>query len=251
MEAVNLGLFMISACVFATLLEHPRSELHMWIESAFTRRVLMGIAMGLTAIGIIHTPFGKRSGAHMNPALTLTYWSLGKIEPLDAGAYVLFQFVGGIVGVLAAWLLIGEPLAHSAVNFIVTVPGPQGVEAAALAEAAISFGLMLAVLVLSNSRSLSRLTPLAAGTLLALYITFEAPVSGMSMNPARTLGSAVVAVDYSWIWIYFLAPPAGMFLAGQVYRFSRGLGAILCVKLHHDNPQPCIFCGKPRERQFS
>ena len=79
MEAACLGLFMISACVFVTLLEHPMSPVHRAIPSATLRRVLVGIAMGLTAVGLIYSPWGQRSGAHMNPSLTLTYLRLRKI----------------------------------------------------------------------------------------------------------------------------------------------------------------------------
>src|SRR5947209_10287552 len=70
-EAAGLGLFMLSACTFGVLLEHPMSPVSAWIESPMARRALIGIAMGLTAIGIVYSPWGKRSGAHLNPALTL------------------------------------------------------------------------------------------------------------------------------------------------------------------------------------
>lgn len=77
-EASTLGLFMISACTFCLLLEHPDSLLRQQLEAPLARRVLMGVAMGLTAIAIIYSPWGKRSGAHMNPAVTLTFLRLGK-----------------------------------------------------------------------------------------------------------------------------------------------------------------------------
>ena len=161
------------------------------------RRALMGLAMGLTAIGIIYSPWGQRSGAHMNPAVTLTFLSLGKIAPWDALFYVLFQFLGGIAGVLLASVLIGPPLQHSAVNYVVTAPGPAGPRVAFVAEFVISMLMMSTVLWVSNSRRLSRFTPLFAGTLVATFITFEAPLSGMSMNPARTFGSAFPAGEWT------------------------------------------------------
>src|SRR5262245_48992547 len=209
MEAGNLGMFMISACVFGTLLEHPDSVLHRAIEDPLARRALMGIIMGLTAIGIICSPFGRRSGAHMNPAVTLTYFTLGRIARLDAGYYLLFQFIGGVAGVALARLLIGPPLGHSAVNYVVTEPGPTGLAAAFGAEFAISFLMMLVLLFVSNSSALTRWTPVVGGLLVAAYITFEAPISGMSINPARTFGSALIAGDWNALWIYFLAPPLG------------------------------------------
>ena len=80
MEAAGLGLFMLSACLFTVLLEHPGSAAHQALPDPLLRRALIGVAMGLTAVAIIYSPFGKRSGAHLNPSVTFTFWRLGKIE---------------------------------------------------------------------------------------------------------------------------------------------------------------------------
>src|SRR5437879_6484479 len=107
MEAAGLGAFMISACAFGVLLEHPTSPLRAAIASDDLRRVLMGTAMGLTAVGIVYSPWGRRSGAHVNPCLTLTFYRLGKIAPIDALFYVLAQFAGGAAGVWIASRMLG------------------------------------------------------------------------------------------------------------------------------------------------
>lgn len=109
------------------------------------------------------------------------------------------------------------------------------------AEALISFGLMLTVLIVSNDRKLNRYTALFAGSLVATYITFEAPISGMSMNPARSLGSALPGDVWDALWICFIAPPLGMLAAAEVYVRSRSRQHVLCCKLHHDNDTRCIF----------
>src|SRR5437762_2485345 len=192
-EAACLALFMVSATVFTTLLRHPQSPIAGWAAGPLVQRVPMGVAMGLTLGAIVYSPLGRRSGAHMNPALTLTFLRLGKISVFDAAAYVVAQFAGGALGIVAAtWLLAGLP-ADPSVNFVATVPGPQGAAVAFLAEAAISFGMMLLVLTVSNASRLMRWTGACAGVLVAAYITIEAPLSGTSMNPARTLGPAVLA----------------------------------------------------------
>lgn len=199
------------------------------------------MAMGTTAVAIITSPFGRRSGAHFNPAVTLTFLRLGKIERTDAAYYVLFQFAGGIAGVYLSWLFLGDLLADSAVNFVVTVPGRYGVGAAFVAEVVISFLIMTTILFTSNSARLARLTPVIAGAMVALYISVESPVSGMSMNPARTFASAIVAGNWTSWWIYFTAPPIAMLAASELFVRTRGLNNVLCAKLDHSGPSRCIF----------
>jgi aquaporin Z len=250
-EAAGLGFFMLSACAFGALLEHPGSPLRQAIGDPFARRVLMGLAMGLTAITIIYSPWGQRSGAHINPAVTLVFLRLGKIERRDALGYVVFQFIGAIVGTWLAALWLGGALEHRAVNYVTTMPGAAGAGAAFIAEVFITFILMTAVLQVSNRLRWARYTGLLAGALVAGYISFEAPLSGMSMNPARTFGSAFVAQSWRALWIYFTAPPLGMLLAAEVYLRRQGARGVLCAKLHHHNNERCIFkcnfdrCGAP------
>jgi aquaporin Z len=241
MEATELGLFMFSACAFTVLLYHPSSPLAQAIHDGVLRRLSMGVAMGSTAIAIVFSPLGKRSGAHFNPSVTWTFFRLGKIDACDAAFYTLFQFAGGIAGVVLASLTLGKLLAHQSVNYAVTLPGSHGPGVAFFAEIFISFVLMSVVLTVSNTKRLGRWTGMFAGALVAIYITLESPISGMSMNPARTFSSAVGAQIWMSLWIYFVAPPAGMLLAAEVYQWLSAGAAISCAKLHHDNNQRCIF----------
>ncbi|WP_404788085.1 MIP/aquaporin family protein [Altericista sp. CCNU0014] len=248
MEAAGLGLFMISAAVFTTLLEHPGSPIHQAIALPLLRRFLIGVAMGLTAIAIVYSPWGKQSGAHLNPAFTLTFFRLGKVKPWDAFYYIWFQFFGGLIGLLLAGGILRGAIADPSVNYIVTAPGAGGVGVAFLAELAISFGMMLMVLFVSNNPSRGRYTGLFAGALIATYITLEAPLSGMSMNPARTTASAILARNFTALWVYFIAPLVGMLLASEVYVRWKGRNAVRCAKLHHENNKRCIFrCGYRRQ----
>src|SRR4030095_13173689 len=118
MEAAELGIFMVSACSVVALLEYPGSPLHQFQLNPMLRRLLTGIAMGLTAICIVYSPWGKQSGAHFNPFFTLTFFRLGKIGAADAFFYILFQFAGGLAGVLLSLWLVGSPVRHPSVNYV-------------------------------------------------------------------------------------------------------------------------------------
>lgn len=245
MEAAELGLFMISACSFSILLDYPNSPVHQAIPDPFVRRLLTGVAMGLTAIAIIYSPWGKQSGAHFNPSVTLTFWRLGKIKRYDAIFYIIAQFFGGIAGVLLSAIVFGNLLANPAVNYVATLPGTTGPIVAFVAEVVIAFILMTVILRVSNNPRIASWTGLCAGAMVATYITFEAPLSGMSMNAARTFGSTFFAQTWAVLWIYFTAPLLGMLVAAQVYVTRESPAAVVCAKLHHQNSKRCIFCGKP------
>jgi aquaporin Z len=244
-EAACLGLFMISAFTFGTILEYPASPIHQVLANPTLRRLLMGLAMGSTAIAIIYSPWGKQSGAHINPSTTLTFFRLGKVANWDALFYVVSQFIGGTLGALIASKLLSTWAAHPSVNFVVTAPGPAGALVAFAAEVAITFVLMTVILHVSNNSKLHKLTGLCAGVLVAIYITVEAPISGMSMNPARTFASALAGNSWTALWVYFTAPLIGMLCAAEVYVRGHKNPTIGCAKLHHENDKRCIFCGKP------
>jgi aquaporin Z len=252
MEAFGLGTVMICAATFTTMLNHPASPLYGAIVDPLLRRLLIGVAMGLTVIALIYSPWGKQSGAHFNPVVTLTFLRLGKVKRGDALFYILFQFLGGLAGLFLAVGILKGAIADPSVNYIVTMPGAGGVGVAFFAELAISFGMMLMVLMVSNHPSRGQYTGLFAGGLIAIYITLEAPLSGMSMNPARSLASAIPAQHWNDIWLYFTAPLLGMMLAAEIYVRWKGRGAIYCAKLHHHNNKRCIFrCGYRQQGMVS
>lgn len=216
-EAWALGMFMVSACFFTILLEHPGSPIHQALPPAGFRRFLMGLAMGATAVLLIYSPWGKRSGAHINPAVTLAFLQLGRISPANAAGYIAAQFIGGTLGVFLFQWATPQLIQAATVNYAVTIPGMGGAGIALAAEFLMSFFLFLGVLLCSNSKY-AAYTGWLAGLLLVLYITFEAPYSGMSINPARTVASALPAKLWTAWWVYFLAPVSGMMLAGFLYR---------------------------------
>jgi aquaporin Z len=248
-EAIELALFMLSACAFTIFLFDPAWPAFHLFPKTIIRRVLMGIAMGITAVLIILSPMGKRSGAHFNPAMTVTYWRLGKIRLWDAVFYIFFQFIGGVLGVAVAATIFSTALSRPAVNYVVTGPGRYGTAAAFLAELFMATVLMTVVLLLSNRVHLAIYVSYSVGILIALYTFLFAPVSGFSINPARAAGSAFFADVWTGAWLYFVAPLLGMFSAAEVYKRINGRNRVLCAKLHPDPALPCPFvCHFPGHR---
>lgn len=238
-EAWGLGTFMVSAGVFATLLYANNSPLS--FPHPLLRDVVMGLGMGLTAMGIIYSPWGKRSGAHINPAVTLTFFRLKKIAAWDAFFYVVSQFIGAWLGVVLVAIALGLPFKSPPVNYVVTVPGQWGWFAALVTEFLIAFILMTMVLWVSNIQRLAKLTGFFSGILVTLYVIFSAPISGFGMNPARTFGSALPAQTWTAIWIYYFAPPLAMLLAAELYqRISQVRTSSICSKLCPNGEKPCI-----------
>ncbi len=253
MEAACLGLFMMSASFFGTILGAEASPLHQWMQSALMRDVVMGFFMGLTATLIIYSPMGRLSGAHMNPAVTFTFFGLRKIKWIDALYYSLFQLLGGVVAVYLMQVLLGSHFTDRPVNFVITAPGKYGEWGAFLVEVLIAFCMMAMVLITSNHRTLSKYTGIISGCFVAAYVVLTGPISGFGMNPARTLASAIPANQYPSLWIYMTAPFLGMFAAAMLYNFFNG--HVHCAKVDHQGWYECIFnCGyckhQPMEEQM-
>jgi aquaporin Z len=239
MEAAEVGLYLFLTCIFAGLLLYPASPIRQFVGSTVGLRALMGLAVGATVIAIVISPWGKQSGGHFNPALTLAFYRLGKMHLPDALFYFVAQFSGAIGGVCIARYLL--PVGRPAIRYAVTAPGSRGSAVAFIGELTISFVLMSTILISSNRESLTCYTPYLVGLLYAIFITLEAPLSGMSMNPARSFGPALHVSYWHAIWLYFTAPTLGMLIAAEVFLRARDGAPPFCAKLHHANNKRCIF----------
>ena len=217
-EAWALGTFMVVASLVVIVVEHPALPVREVIASPLLRRAIIGSCMGLTAVCLIYSPWGKRSGAHLNPAVTLAQWRLNRITTTNMVFYILAQFIGGALGVALVHGLLPAYMSHPAVNHVATMPGKTGIWVALACEFGMAFCLLTMVLALSNAKRFAAYTGYFVGVVVAFYITFEAPFSGMSINPARTVSSALLAHVWTAVWIYFVGPIAGMTLAGWLYR---------------------------------
>ena len=221
-EAAGLAVFVTCSGLLTLALEHPDSPLHQWLMAQGAgptlRRVPLGVGMGLVIVILTYNPWGKRSGAHINPAITLAFWQLGRIRRADALWYGLAQLAGGVSTTVLLKALLMPYYAHPSFHFGTTRPGPDGAGIAFIVEFVISFGLMLVLLLALRSARFKKAAGWLVGALLVVYVIWESPYSGMSLNPFRSLASAVAAGELDHIWVYLLAPPAAMWLAARLFQ---------------------------------
>jgi aquaporin Z len=220
-EALGLAIFMISACFFGATLEGEHGFLRHFFPDGFTRMLIMGLMMGLTALFIFYSPFTAPSGSHINPAVTLVFLRLGKIGFPDALFYIIFQFIGGTLAVFVMAFILGNSLTDKPVYYVATVPGKYGIVWAAASEFITAFFMITMVLFTSENKKLKNYTRMIAGGLVCIYVIFGGPVSGFGMNPARTFSSALPSRIYTGFWIYMIVPVAGMLSAAEVFNIYR------------------------------
>ena len=207
------------------------------------RLLLTGTIFAGGATLVVYSRLGQRSGAHINPAVTLAFWTLKKIPTRDALAYMLAQFLGATAAILALTLVAGSWM-HS-VQLGITSPG-QGYTTleAFLAEIFITFLLVTVILVCISKPTIAPRTGLLAGSLVALLVCLEAPISGTSLNPARSLSPALLLPTFKDQWIYLVGPPLGALLAVAIAGKLGAQRKPMCAKLYHTEAYPCIFdCG--------
>ncbi|MCC3156198.1 aquaporin [Hymenobacter sp. 15J16-1T3B] len=238
-EAAGVAAFLAVTSVSSVLLNHPDLPLRAWLgENELLRRSVLAVVVGLVVVGITYSPWGQRSGAHINPAVTLAFWHLGSLRGADAFWYIVFQCAGGAAAGKLLSYALQRWYAHPDVNFNLTEPGPAGVWVAVLAEVVISGVLMWVLLYALHAERLRRFTGWLVGALLAVYVAFEAPLSGMSLNPARSLGAAVGAGRYEHLWIYWLAPIPAMWLAAVLFQRIYQGAPLACAVLAGSATKP-------------
>ncbi|MGL5098240.1 MAG: MIP/aquaporin family protein, partial [Planctomycetia bacterium] len=228
-EAFGTFLLLVVIGLFATLLNAPAFGAADRL-SPLTRRLAMAAVMGPTVLLLVYSPWGRRSGAHVNPAVTLTFWRLGKVAPWDAAFYVAAQMLGGLAGVFAVAAALGDDFTAPPLQWVVTLPGDAGPTVAFAAEAAVSFGLMSLILWATNGPWAPKTGFLVAALVMG-YVVLEMPLSGFSMNPGRSLVSNIAAGVWDFWWLYVAAPTLGMLAAAEV---SLWIGRRpVCAKLCH------------------
>ena len=179
------------------------------------------------------SPLGKLSGAHINPSVTLAFWVHGKMHRQDAVGYIIAQFLGSTLGAILLVLVWGKYA--GSVNNGMTLPGAgYALWFVFLAEVFMTFLLVLSIFLFVSNDRLMRWTPLMTWLLVAAMVWLGAPISGTSLNSARSIGPALVTGLWTDQWLYCIAPPLGALLAVAMFRrLSMGKRDVLSCKLFH------------------
>lgn len=216
-ELVGTSLLVLVGLSVVILMFGSGSPIPRFVPSEGTRRLITGFLFGTTGALIALSPVGKESGAHINPVVTLGFWLMGKLESRIALGYVLAQLAGATVGVLP--LLVWGSMGRS-VAFGTTLPGEgYTIWTVVMGEVITTFALISGLCVFLGFRNLRRYTPALFPFLYAVMVYLEAPISGTSTNPARSLGPAILSGEWNGWWIYWAGPLIGTFLAILVFSF--------------------------------
>ena len=210
-ELIGTALLLLIGLSLVTLMFGTGSPMAHLIPSEWVRRLITGFLFGATGACIALSPVGKESGAHINPAVTLGFRLMGKLDLRTTLGYIIAQLIGAVIGCLPLflWGSMGRSVAFGA-----TLPGRgYTLPTVLLGEVITTFTMVTLLAVFLAFRKIRRFTPAIFPLLYAIMVPLEASISGTSTNPARSLGPAVVSGQWQGWWIYLVGPIAGMLLA--------------------------------------
>ncbi len=203
------------------------------------RLLVTGLLFAGTGSLVTISPLGRRSGAHLNPAVTLAFYRRGHVHEADLAGYVVAQVAGAFAGTaLVKWWWGARA---RSVSLGATHPG-HGLDAAGAAcvEALMTFVLVASILLMVSSPKTAKWTPLLLWFVIAALVWQGAPFTGTSLNPARSLAPAVLAPSTGQLWVYLVGPPLGAIAAAAVIGLLPGIET-LTAKLFHDHRYPSVM----------
>ena len=206
------------------------------LPSVSGRLLLTGFIVAATGVLISVSPIGRRSGAHLNPAVSVAFWRRGHMHKHDVIGYLTAQATGAVAGTAAAGALWDRR--STALDLGVTQPG-HGISAldAAAIEAAMTCVLILSILIMVSSAKTARFSAFVAWSEVAILVWIGGRWTGTSLNPVRSLGPALLAHDCTSLWAYMVGPLTGSVIAVTAFDHLLPLQT-LTAKLFHDSRYP-------------
>lgn len=239
-ELVGTALLIFGGLGAVTLDFSTGSPVATLIPSVSVRLLITGLLFAGTGSLVAISPLGRRSGAHLNPSVTIGFWVLGKVHPHDLFGYIAGQVTGAFIAELALRALWPAPLAS--LHGAVTQPGPGVTELQALGiEAMMTAVLVATIFAFVSSPRTARWTPLAVWIVVAALVWQGAPFTGTSLNAARSLAPAVVYGEFHALWVYLLGPAAGAAALALAWRSMARERPVLTAKLFHDPHYPSVL----------
>lgn len=177
--------------------------------------LLIGLTFGLTLTAIIYT-LGDISGAHVNPAVSIGAWIAGKLKGIHVIPYIIMQLIGAVIASFFIIVMLGTSFGVGA-----NTTGAFGIQSALIAEIILTMLFVIVILKTTSNESAKNHAALAIGFFLAVAHLFAIPVSGSSLNPARSFGPALVigGLALDQLWIYIIGPIIGAILGAVIFRF--------------------------------
>ncbi|MGH7642632.1 MAG: MIP/aquaporin family protein [Candidatus Dormibacteria bacterium] len=210
------------------------------VPSSSLRLLITGLLFAGTGSLVAVSPLGRLSGAHLNPAVTLAFWTSGHVSRSDLLGYWASQILGALVGVAALRLAWGQVAVRLQDGR--TTPHAGVTPAAAVGiEALLTGVLILAIFTCTSSAKTARWTPLGLWIVIGLLVWRGAPYTDCSMNPARSLGPAVISADFSSLWIYLVGPPLGALVTAWLFVKAPLGWRPVTAKLYHDAAYPSVL----------
>jgi aquaporin Z len=232
---------MMTIGISAIVLNFGTQFMQDMIPSFSVRLLLTGVLFAGGATFVVYSPVGRISGAHINPAVSFAFLLEKKLGVREFVVFSFMQILGSIIAAIMALLVWSENARK--VNLGMTLPGKgYSIGLVFLIEVFIAFLLINLIFYFLHRRNLTRLTGVAVGLLIAVLVFLTAPITGTSLNPARSIGPAFASFNFSYLWLYITAPILGSFVAVTIHKKIAFLHGPLCAKLNHQRKDKrCLY----------